>query len=104
MAFANPDFVDVVVHSYRHRYGLTAGDPRYQHTEDRIAAQPRIDVPTIVSTDRRTPLTARWPRATPAASSRLLDDRDIDAGHDIPQKRPMAFVEAVMDLSQPNTQ
>lgn len=30
MSFDNPDFVDVVVHSYRHRYGLAAGDPAYQ--------------------------------------------------------------------------
>ena len=26
-AFDNPDFVDVVIHSYRHRYGLAPGDP-----------------------------------------------------------------------------
>ena len=47
-SFDNPDFVDVVVHSYRHRYGLVAGDPACQDTEDRIAAQPPIVVPTVV--------------------------------------------------------
>jgi hypothetical protein len=25
-----PDFVDVAIHSYRHRFGLVGGDPRYQ--------------------------------------------------------------------------
>ena len=47
-AFDNPDFVDVVVHSYRHRYGLVDGDPAYDDTERRIAELPAIAVPTIV--------------------------------------------------------
>src|SRR3954451_11541044 len=29
VAHDNPDFVDVVIHSYRHRFGLAAGDPDY---------------------------------------------------------------------------
>jgi pimeloyl-ACP methyl ester carboxylesterase len=32
-SFSNPDFVDVVTHSYRHRFGLVAGDPRYAEIE-----------------------------------------------------------------------
>jgi len=43
----NPDFVDVVVHSYRHRMGNAAGAARYGETEARLAALPRITVPTI---------------------------------------------------------
>jgi pimeloyl-ACP methyl ester carboxylesterase len=48
-AFDNPDFVAVVIHSYRHRYGLApgAGDPRYDEIEMGLAAQPRIAVPAI---------------------------------------------------------
>ena len=37
-AFENPDFVDVVIHSYRHRYGLVAGDPAVAHIETRLTA------------------------------------------------------------------
>jgi pimeloyl-ACP methyl ester carboxylesterase len=39
-AFDNPDFVAVVIHSYRHRYGLApgAGDPRYDEIEMGLAA------------------------------------------------------------------
>ena len=47
-AFDNADFVDVVVHSYRHRYGLAGGDPAYDDTERRNAEQPSNAVPTIV--------------------------------------------------------
>ena len=46
-AFDNPDFVEVVIHSYRHRYGLAPGDPRYAAIEAALAPQPPITVPAI---------------------------------------------------------
>jgi len=46
-AFDNPDFVEVVIHSYRHRYGLVPGDPAYAGIEAALAAQPSIRVPAI---------------------------------------------------------
>ena len=49
-AFDNPDFVDVVIHSYRHRFGLVPGDPAYADIEQRLAAQPPITVPASPST------------------------------------------------------
>jgi len=47
-AFDNPDFVPVVIQSYRHRYGKAPGDPHYEAVEAQIAAQPKITVPTVV--------------------------------------------------------
>jgi pimeloyl-ACP methyl ester carboxylesterase len=47
-SFDNPDFVDVVVHSYRVRYGLAPADPAYEPLELALSALPRVDVPTIV--------------------------------------------------------
>jgi pimeloyl-ACP methyl ester carboxylesterase len=47
-SFDNPDFVDVTIQSYRHRYGNAAGDPTYDDIEARLADQPPITVPTIV--------------------------------------------------------
>jgi hypothetical protein len=46
-SFDNLDFVDVVIHSYRHRYGLVAGDPAFADIEQRLAEQPPICVPSI---------------------------------------------------------
>ena len=37
-----------MIHSYRCRYGYAAGDPSLEAIERRLAAQPRISVPTIV--------------------------------------------------------
>jgi hypothetical protein len=46
-SFENPDYVDVVIHSYRHRLGLAAGYPPYEDVERRLAALPAITVPAI---------------------------------------------------------
>lgn len=98
-AFDNPDFVDVVVHSYRHRYGLVDGDPRYDALEERIAAQPLVTVPTVVLDAVHDGLGPR-----PAAAqhedhfSHLVAHRLVDAGHGLPQEEPAAFVEAVLLL------
>ena len=46
-AHDNPDYVDVVIHSYRHRFGLADGDPRYADLQRRLAALPPISVPAI---------------------------------------------------------
>ena len=43
----NPDFVEVVIHSYRHRHRAAPGDPALAAIEARLAAQPDIPVPTI---------------------------------------------------------
>lgn len=47
VSFDNPDFVDVVLHHYRHAFGLAAGDPSLAHLEERLARRPRITVPSV---------------------------------------------------------
>lgn len=47
-SFENPDWADVTIHSYRHRWGLAEGDPRYADLERRLALLPQISIPTLV--------------------------------------------------------
>jgi len=47
-AFDNPDWVEVVLHSYRSRWGHAAPDPSCAALEARLAADPVIRVPTLV--------------------------------------------------------
>lgn len=47
-SFDNPDFVEIVIHSYRHRHGNAPGDPRFDAIERRLAERPPITVPSIV--------------------------------------------------------
>ena len=100
-AYDNPDFVDVVVHSYRHRFGLTAGDARYDDLERRLAKQPRIPVPTIVlqgladGVDPPQAQVDEHHHFLGSVETRLLGN----VGHNLPQEAPAEFAEAVLDLT-----
>ncbi|WP_205474833.1 alpha/beta fold hydrolase [Nocardioides sp. SYSU D00038] len=98
-AFSNPDFVEVVLHSYRHRYGLAAGDPAYAETERRIAELPPITVPTVVVDGRHDTVTL--PQSVEEHAHHfpaLVDYALVDAGHALPQEAPEAFADAVLRL------
>jgi len=47
-AFDNPDFVPVVLHSYRRRWGFAPPDPRDVLDDAKLAGNPAIAVPTVV--------------------------------------------------------
>ena len=47
-SFDNPDFVDIVIHSYRHRHVNAPGEERFLEIEEQLAARPVITVPAIV--------------------------------------------------------
>lgn len=101
-SFDNPDFVDVVVHSYRHRYGLVAGDPAYEATERRIAARPPIGVPTVVLDSVDSPLAPPRPSADHERSfTAITSHRRVAVGHNIPQEAPDEFGDAVLEVWRP---
>jgi pimeloyl-ACP methyl ester carboxylesterase len=99
-AFDNPDYVDIVIHSYRHRFGLVAGDPRYADIQRRLAALPAIAVPTITldgAGDGVAPATDGRDAAAKFTGPRA--HRVIPrAGHNLPQEAPEVFASAVMDV------
>lgn len=47
-AFDGPDWADVVLHSYRHRWGFASGDAAYADDEARLNPAPVLSVPTLV--------------------------------------------------------
>jgi pimeloyl-ACP methyl ester carboxylesterase len=100
-AFDNPDYVDVVIHSYRHRLGFAAGYPPYEDLEKRLAAQPTITVPTITldgDADGVVPPTDGKSTAAKFAGER--QHRVIpNVGHNLPQENPTAFAAAVWELA-----
>jgi pimeloyl-ACP methyl ester carboxylesterase len=102
LSFDNPDFVDVVIQSYRHRYSYAPGDPALAPVEARLAVQPPITVPTInlhgeadgVAPPERADGQAR--RFTGGYERRLLPG----IGHNVPQEAPAAFFTAMRDLAR----
>jgi pimeloyl-ACP methyl ester carboxylesterase len=101
-AFENEDYVDVVIHSYRHRLGLAEGDPRYEAFERRLAHTPTIAAPTITLdglVDGNFPATDGSASAAHFVGPR--EHRQVpDAGHNLPQEAPRAFARAVLDLAR----
>ncbi len=99
-AFDNPDFVDVVIHSYRHRFGLVSGDPAYDAIEWELTKQPPITVPAISidgSDDGvRSPQgsAGHAPHFTGRYEYRVI----AGAGHNVPQEAPEAFADAILSV------
>lgn len=100
VAFDNPDFVEVVIHSYRHRYGLVRGDPAYAEIEQRLAARPPIGVPAITfdgADDGVRPPAAAAQHARHFSGPRA--HRVVPGvGHNLPQEAPQVFADAVLEL------
>ena len=99
-AFDNPDFVDVVIQSYRHRFGLVAGDPALLDIEKRLAAQPAITVPSITFDGADDGVR---PPATAAQHARHFTGPRVHrlvpgVGHNLPQEVPQLFADAVLEL------
>src|SRR6202048_1340901 len=99
-AFDNPDYVDVVIHSYRHRFGLADGDPQYAGLQRRLAALPVVTVPAITldgGGDGVAPATDGTASAAKFSARRA--HRVIPrAGHTLPPEGARAFAAAVMEL------
>lgn len=100
-AFDNPDFVDVSIHSYRHRNLNAPGDPRFETAERQLVQSPTISVPTIVLYGADDGLGAP-PRETPAERALFtaqLGRRVVEgAGHFVPRERPNVVSSAVLEV------
>lgn len=99
-SFDNPDFVDVVIHSYRHRFGGIPGDPMLDAIEKRLEAQPDINVPTIVLQGADDGVDPPLEPDTDAVHFTKYEKRTVaGVGHNIPQEAPQAFADAVLALA-----
>jgi pimeloyl-ACP methyl ester carboxylesterase len=100
-AFDNPDFVPVVIHSYRHRFGLVPGDPALEDTERRLAAQPAITVPTIVLHGHDNGVNPVRGSETHSRHFRGAYERRVipASGHNLPQEVPAEFAAAVLAVA-----
>ncbi len=100
-SFDNPDFVDVVIHSYRHRHVNAQGEDRFLEVERRLATRPVIGVPAIVLRGAASGFgpPSQNPAGDQARFSNLVARRIVaGAGHDLPAHRPDAVADALLEL------
>lgn len=101
-AFDNPDFVEVVVHSYRHRHGLVPGDPACATLEAALLARPTITPPTILLDGLAdgVALTPDTRHHAPHFPNLRRHEGVAGIGHNFPQECPAVFAEAVLALTE----
>ena len=103
-SFDNPDFVDCVIHSYRHRNLGAAGEPRFAEVERRLAMRPKIEVPSIVlfGADDGVggPPAADSPGERAVFTSRIARRVVPGAGHFVPREKPEAVAAAIVDVAR----
>ena len=99
-SFENPDFVDVVVHSYRHRHGLAPSDPGYSFIQERLAQKPQITVPTVILAGADDGVSSKRGERSAvkgfAGPVRRLMIAGV--GHNVPQEAPAEFTDAILSL------
>jgi pimeloyl-ACP methyl ester carboxylesterase len=98
-ALDNADHVAVTVHNYRWRLGLAAGESRYDAFEQKLAAFPAIDVPTITLEGDANGAPHPDPASYAKRFTGKYEHRLIAGGigHNLPQEAPLAFARAVID-------
>jgi pimeloyl-ACP methyl ester carboxylesterase len=101
-AFDNPDHVAIVIHNYRWRIGLAAGEPHYDDLERRLAKLPAIAVPTITLEGDANGAPHPDPSAYAGKFSGRYEHRTIEGGvgHNLPQEAPQAFAQAIADADR----
>jgi pimeloyl-ACP methyl ester carboxylesterase len=93
----NPDFVDVAIHSYRHRRQNAPGDPAYAQVEAKLAEAPPITVPAIVLSPADDGFGFLDPETDREHFTGPFEGRIVPgAGHNAPQEKPAAFADAVL--------
>ena len=100
-SFDNSDFVDVVVHSYKHRFGIVAGDPKFDLIEKDLSKQPTISVPSITidgETDGVSEL-SNISKIKQKFSAHIRHQILPNIGHNVPQEDPKNFSRAVLELA-----
>ncbi len=101
-SFDNPDFVDVVIHSYRHRNSNAPGEARFQEIEVQLARRPPIRAPSITlygAEDGVAPPAAEASAGERSAFASLLARRVIPGvGHFMPRERPEAVSSALIEV------
>ncbi len=98
-AFDNADHVGIVIHNYRWRLALAAGEPKYDDVEQRLARSPTISVPTITLEGDANGAPHPDVSAYAKQFSGRYEHRVITGGigHNLPQEAPEAFAKAIVD-------
>ncbi|KAF5543865.1 peroxisomal short-chain alcohol dehydrogenase [Fusarium napiforme] len=99
--FVNPDYVSIFTHVYKHRLLYAPGDPDYIDIEKALLLQPVISVPAVTLDGLAD---GNFPPTNGSSSAKYFSGPRVHhqvpgAGHNLPQEKPSAFVNAVLEVA-----
>ena len=101
VSFDNPDHVSIVIHNYRWRLGLAAGESKYDDLEKRLAQGPSITVPTITlegdANGAPHPDGSSYARKFSGKYAHRIIKGGV--GHNLPQEAPQAFADTIIEVA-----
>lgn len=98
-ALFNPDHVDIVVHNYRWRLGLAAGDPSCDELESALQRRPLISTPAITIGSDFDGASADGAAYRHMFRGPYSHVSLAGVGHNVPQEAPVAFLRAVREAA-----
>lgn len=101
VAFKNPDQVAIIIHNYRWRLGVAPGESKYDDLEKKLAARPKIAVPTITMEGDANGAAHAPPATYRGQFTGKYDQRTLTGGigHNLPQEAPQQFAQAIVDVN-----
>jgi pimeloyl-ACP methyl ester carboxylesterase len=92
----------VVIHNYRWRIGLAAGEPEFDELEQRLAEFPLITVPTVTLEGDANGAPHPDPAVYTAQFAGRYSHRTLTGGigHNLPQEAPRDFADAIEEADK----
>ncbi len=102
VSFDNPDWIDVTLHSYRHRWGYALGDPHHEALERRLATPEKVQVPTFMLHGAEDGATLLETSAGKEGFFTAGYRREVlpGVGHFPQRERPQAVIEACLQAAR----
>ena len=89
--------MEVVIHSYRHRFGLVEGEPSVAHIETKLEAQPDISVASLCIDGNTNGVNTSTKHHANKFTGPYEYREFNGAGHNLPQEKPTQWVQALID-------
>jgi pimeloyl-ACP methyl ester carboxylesterase len=99
-AFDHPDHVAIVIHNYRWRLSLAAGDAKLDALEAKLAAAPSIGVPSITIGSDFDGANADGKAYAHRFTGKYAHRVFSGIGHNVPQEAPKEFAQAILDVDR----
>lgn len=102
VSFDNPDFIEIVIHSYRHRYGVVDGDSQYDEIEKLLTSIPKINIPAVVLDPEVDGFVKLFgiDNCSEHFTGKFKQIIIQGAGHNLPQEKPREFADAIIELNE----